>query len=109
MKKKGLFICTIFLCSLFTPLSTAITPTDIAIDGSLDEWPSDTLMQTDTNQVNLHLNWNSTHVFFAWEGTDWKSTTEEQTYSYISILHQKVRFCLRLRLHHTLKQTMVLF
>ena len=76
MKKKGLFICTIFLCSLFTPLSTAITPTDIAIDGSLDEWPSDTLMQTDTNQVNLHLNWNSTHVFFAWEGTDWKSTTE---------------------------------
>lgn len=76
MKGKSLLICAIFLCSLFTQIASAVTPSDINVDGSLNEWQADTLMETDSNDVKFHLNWNETHLFIAWDGTDWSSTTE---------------------------------
>ncbi|MEL0100928.1 MAG: hypothetical protein VW862_04440, partial [Euryarchaeota archaeon] len=76
MKGKALMICTIFVCSIFTQITSALTPSDINVDGSLSEWPTDTLMETDSNDVSFHLNWNETHVFIGWDGTDWSSTSE---------------------------------
>ncbi len=53
------------------------TPDDITIDGDLSEWDSDTLMDTSSSSIpSFRMTWNETHLFFAWHGTDWASTSE---------------------------------
>jgi alpha-amylase/alpha-mannosidase (GH57 family) len=61
---------------LLALVGSATTPNDITTDGSLADWDADTLMATDGNSVSFRLTWNATHLAFAWEGTDWASTSE---------------------------------
>ena len=76
MRAKAYTIVAIFLISLFTSAVTAVTPSDVNVDGNLSDWPSDTLMQIDNNNVEFYLNWNDSHLFIGWNGTDWKSESE---------------------------------
>ena len=55
----------------------AATPDNITTDGDLSEWDSGTLMDTSSHSVpSFRMTWNETHLFFAWHGTDWASTSE---------------------------------
>jgi len=76
MRLKPIGLSAIFLISVLSGFVSAVTPSDITIDGELLDWDSDTLMQIDGNNIKFHTTWNETHLFFAWDGTDWKSLTE---------------------------------
>ena len=46
------------------------------VDGSLNEWSSDTNMGTDSNGITFHLDWDSSNLYLAWNGTDVASSSE---------------------------------
>jgi len=53
------------------------TPDDITIDGDMSDWDSDTLIDIDSNSsIQFRMTWNASHLFIAWQGTDWASTSE---------------------------------
>jgi len=58
------------------PQWISLVSADVTADGDLSDWDSDTLMDTDANAVSLHLDWNTTHISLAWNGTDWEAESE---------------------------------
>ena len=76
MRAKAAFLVLIFFSSLFGGFVQGETPEDITVDGDTTDWSPDSLMGTDSNGISLRLTWNQTHLFLAWEGTDWKSSDE---------------------------------
>ena len=69
-------LCAIFIASSFCSMVTATTPDDITIDGDKTDWPTDSLMESNLNGIDLFMTWNSSNLFIGWNGTDWKSTFE---------------------------------
>ncbi|MBT4924272.1 MAG: hypothetical protein HON16_00800, partial [Euryarchaeota archaeon] len=58
-------------------ITTASTPETMSIDGDLSQWSqTDSTLQTDSNGVSLLTTWDSENLYFAWNGTDWASTSE---------------------------------
>ncbi|MDP7312080.1 MAG: glucodextranase DOMON-like domain-containing protein [Candidatus Thalassarchaeaceae archaeon] len=76
MMRKALFLCCIFLIQTGFIFVSATTPETITIDGSLSEWSSESNMATDSNNVTLSMTWDTQNLYLAWEGTDWKSSSE---------------------------------
>ena len=78
MKRHSVAIALLLLMTpLLGIISTAATPDDITIDGDLSEWDSDTLIDIDSNSsVPFRMTWNESHLFFAWQETDWGSVDE---------------------------------
>ncbi|MDE0574470.1 MAG: hypothetical protein OSB32_02675 [Candidatus Poseidoniales archaeon] len=77
MCRTAIALAALFLAPALLGLVSAATPDDITIDGDLSEWDSSTLMNTDSQDVtSFRMTWNETHLFFAWNGTDWSNTSE---------------------------------
>ena len=76
MMRKALFLCCIFLIQTGFIFVSATTPETITVDGSLSEWSSESDMATDSNNVTLSMTWDAQNLYLAWEGTDWKSSSE---------------------------------
>ena len=76
MRVKALTLSLLIIIQALSITVSSATPDDISIDGNISDWNSDTLMGTDHNGISFHLTWNSTHISFAWDGTDWESDTE---------------------------------
>ena len=76
MKCKALFLCCIFLLQMGFIFASATTPETITVDGSLSEWSNDSNMATDTNNVTFSMTWDAQNLYLAWNGTDWKSSSE---------------------------------
>lgn len=76
MRRVSLLLVGLMLAPLFSAVVSGMTPDDIACDGDLSDWPGDSLHESDANAVDFRLTWNETHLFIAWEGTDWASTDE---------------------------------
>ena len=76
MRTKAVFLVLIFFASLFSGLVHGQTPEDITIDGDYSDWSADSLMQSNSDDVDFRLTWNETILFLGWDGTDWKSTSE---------------------------------
>ena len=76
MRRVALVLVGLFLVPSFLSIIQAETPDDIILDGSLSDWPSDSLEVTDSNGVTFRMTWNETDLFFGWSGTDWESELE---------------------------------
>ena len=72
MRRVAICIVAIFLLPQWLTLVSG----DVSADGDLSDWRPETLMATDSSAVSLHLDWNSTHLMIAWNGTAWASETE---------------------------------
>ena len=77
MLRTSIIVVALFLAPACFSLVGAATPDDITIDGNLSDWDSDTLIDIDSNSsIQFRMTWNDSHLFIAWEGTDWASTSE---------------------------------
>ena len=76
MMRKALFICCILLIQSGFIFASANTPETITIDGNLGEWSNESHMATDENNVTFSMTWDSENLYIAWDGTDWKSSSE---------------------------------
>ncbi len=77
MLRTSIVVIALILLPACLGVVLAATPDDINIDGDLSEWDSDTLMGIDSNSsIAFRMTWNESHLFLAWEGTDWASTSE---------------------------------
>ena len=71
MRRVALLICSILVLTPWASLVAA----DKDIDGSLDDWDATTLMATDSNEVSFFMDWNASHLSFAWNNTDWSNVS----------------------------------
>ena len=69
-----MILSLLFITSTMGGFVSSMTPENITVDGDLADWNSDSLMAS-TN-VDLHLTWDSSNLYFGWNGTDWESTFE---------------------------------
>ena len=46
------------------------------VDGSAEEWSTESLMATDNNGVSFLIDWDSDNLYLAWNGTDLSSNSE---------------------------------
>jgi alpha-amylase/alpha-mannosidase (GH57 family) len=77
MRRLAIILGALFILPGMLGIATAATPDDITIDGDLSDWDSDTLIDIDSNSsISFRMTWNESHLFFAWEGTDWAATSE---------------------------------
>ena len=76
MMRKALFICCILLIQSGFIFASANTPETITIDGNLGEWSNESHIATDANNVTFSMTWDSENLYIAWDGTDWKSSSE---------------------------------
>ena len=60
------------LIFLFVPFTSMAA----TVDGSLNDWSSETHMGTDSNGISLHVDWDSSNLYLAWDGTDLSSPSE---------------------------------
>ena len=80
MPGVALLICSILVLTPWTSLVAA----DKDIDGSLDDWDATTLMATDSNEVSFFMDWNASHLSFAWNNTDWSTTSGADLFIYLN-------------------------
>ncbi|HIB59434.1 MAG TPA: hypothetical protein EYO42_02630, partial [Candidatus Poseidoniales archaeon] len=77
MRRTSIILVVLILAPACLGLVSGATPDDITIDGDLSDWDSDTLIDIDSNaSVPFRMTWNESHLFFAWQETDWASTSE---------------------------------
>ena len=56
---------------------------NITIDGSISDWNTDELLAT-RNSCKFYTTWNETHIFFAWNGTNWACEGDLHVYLNVS-------------------------
>lgn len=66
---------------------TITTMHTVVIDGSLADWCANTeLLQSDTRPIigtqDLYTTWDATHIYIAWDGSDWNSDGDLWVYFY---------------------------
>ena len=69
MRLIALFLILVFLMPVYSSLANTI-------DGSSDEWSTDSMLATDSNGISFSVDWDFENVYFAWDGTDLASTNE---------------------------------
>ena len=69
MRRSAILMALIFLFVPFTSMAATV-------DGSLNDWSSETHMGTDSNGISLHVDWDSSNLYLAWDGTDLSSPSE---------------------------------
>ena len=77
MRIKAVSLVLLIFLQAMAGITTASTPETMSIDGDLSQWSqTDSTLQTDSNGVSLLTTWDSENLYFAWNGTDWASTSE---------------------------------
>ena len=69
MRRSAMLMALVFLLVPFSSMAATV-------DGSLNDWSSESHMGTDANGISFHIDWDSTNLYLAWNGTDLSSTSE---------------------------------
>ena len=69
MRRTAMLMALIFLLVPFSSMAATV-------DGSLNEWSSESHMGTDANGISFHMDWDSSNLYLAWDGTDLSSPSE---------------------------------
>ena len=88
VRRSALLLALVFLMPVYSSLANNV-------DGSSEEWSSQSLMATDNNGVSFLIDWDSDNLYLAWNGTDLSSNSEGADYS--SILIQAKMVLLQVR------------
>ena len=76
MRRTALALVVLFVAPALLGMVAASTPDEIILDGDMTDWPTYSLLSTDSNAVTFRMTWNDTHLFLGWSGTDWASESE---------------------------------
>ena len=69
VRRSALLLALVFLVPVYSSLANNV-------DGSAEEWSTESLMATDNNGVSFLIDWDSDNLYLAWNGTDLSSNSE---------------------------------
>ena len=69
MRRSAMLMALIFLLVPFSSMAATV-------DGSLNDWSSESHMGTDANGISFHMDWDSSNLYLAWDGTDLSAASE---------------------------------
>ena len=77
MRRSAILMVLVFLLPAYSSMAATV-------DGELSDWSVESYMGTDSNGVSLHLDWDSSNLYLAWNGTDLAASDGADLFFYLN-------------------------